>query len=617
MKRPERVIDLAETVKGINVIIGAETTGLSKALADVNRKSNSLQKELKQVDKLLKFDPGNAELLAQKQEILGDAAENTREKLDRLRKVQDQVEKQFASGDISDGQYRAFQREVAQAEQELKRLEDQGEKTLTVLSKDQATGNLKRIGVAAGAAAAALTTAMVAAGVAVLNNADEIQKMADVTGLSAERIQELTYAGNNLGVEIDAITGGQAKLTKAMAAAKKGTGAQAEAFDKLKISVLDSNGNLRDAKEVMAEAIDALGGIKNETERDALAMQLFGRSAMDLNPLIKAGGDELNRLTEEARKNGAVMSDEAVAGLDSFGDTLDNLKNGILGSFGEAFAKIAPDVQKFLENMQELPQWIEDNSNKLIIIGGVIGTITALIIAFNIQQALAASGLTIWSAVAGVATGVTTALGVAFRFLTGPIGIVITIIGLLVTAGILLYKNWDTVKAKAKEMGQGVKDAFGAMVDWAKSKWQSFGDAFMAVWNGIKAGVKGIVNSLIGMINSLIGGLNRIQVDIPEWVPKFGGRHFGINIPKVPALQTGTNYVPRDMLAILHRGEAVVPKKYNTQSGGVQRIEHSGTIRHEGINDNGELVAVVKQEFTRGLAEGSRRIPNRVSLIPI
>lgn len=131
---------MAETIKGINVVIGAETTGLSKALADVNKRGRDLQSELKQIEKLLKLDPTNTELLAQKTKLLGDAVENTREKLNRLRIAQEQVNEQFAKGQISEGQFRAFQREIVKTEQELKRFENQ----LAALDDPKALDNLKK-----------------------------------------------------------------------------------------------------------------------------------------------------------------------------------------------------------------------------------------------------------------------------------------------------------------------------------------------------------------------------------------------------------------------------------------------------------------------------------------
>jgi len=119
------VFCLAQTIRGINVVIGSDTTGLAKALSDVNKHARDIQSELRQVERLLKFDPTNTELLAQKQKLLSDAVENTQEKLNRLRLVQEQVNEQFQRGEISEGQYRAFQREIAKTEQELKKLEKQ------------------------------------------------------------------------------------------------------------------------------------------------------------------------------------------------------------------------------------------------------------------------------------------------------------------------------------------------------------------------------------------------------------------------------------------------------------------------------------------------------------
>ena len=106
-------------IKGITVEIGGDTTKLGKAISDVEKQSNSLKGELKQVEKLLKMDPGNADLMAQKQEILTRAVSETSEKLRVLKEAQSQVEAQFKNGDIGEDQYRAFQREIIKTESEL------------------------------------------------------------------------------------------------------------------------------------------------------------------------------------------------------------------------------------------------------------------------------------------------------------------------------------------------------------------------------------------------------------------------------------------------------------------------------------------------------------------
>ncbi|MBC2722344.1 phage tail tape measure protein [Desulfosporosinus sp.] len=141
------MINIAATIKGISVLIEGETTGLTRALADVNRSSRDIQGELRQVERLLRFDPTNTELLTQRQTLLGNAVANAREKLDRLRAAQEQVNEQLARGDIGQDEYRAFQREIAAAEQQLRRFEEQITSTSSELNElgETAESNTNRL----------------------------------------------------------------------------------------------------------------------------------------------------------------------------------------------------------------------------------------------------------------------------------------------------------------------------------------------------------------------------------------------------------------------------------------------------------------------------------------
>jgi len=127
-------------IQGITIELDGETRPLEKALADVNKRSVELQKELRDVERLLKFDPGNTEALAQKQEILAKQIENTTERLNRLRAAQSQVEKQFQSGKIGEGQYRAFRREIQFTEKRLANLRQE----LASISDKGALENVRR-----------------------------------------------------------------------------------------------------------------------------------------------------------------------------------------------------------------------------------------------------------------------------------------------------------------------------------------------------------------------------------------------------------------------------------------------------------------------------------------
>ena len=107
------------SIKGLTVEIGGDTTKLGKALEDVNKKSTDLSSELGQINRLLKLDPGNTELLAQKQKVLAEAVSNTAKKLDTLKEAERQVQKQFERGEVSEEQVRALQREIIATEKKM------------------------------------------------------------------------------------------------------------------------------------------------------------------------------------------------------------------------------------------------------------------------------------------------------------------------------------------------------------------------------------------------------------------------------------------------------------------------------------------------------------------
>lgn len=132
---------MANRIKGITVEIGGDTTKLQNALKGVNSSIKTTQAELKDVEKLLKLDPGNTELLAQKHRLLGDAVKETKEKLATLKTAAEQANEALAKGEISQSQYDALQREIIETEQQLKALEKQANESSVALQKIAATGD--------------------------------------------------------------------------------------------------------------------------------------------------------------------------------------------------------------------------------------------------------------------------------------------------------------------------------------------------------------------------------------------------------------------------------------------------------------------------------------------
>lgn len=129
----------ANRIQGITIEIGGDTTKLQTALKGVNTEVKNTQQQLKDVKKLLKLDPGNTELLAQKHKLLGEAVQAAKEKLETLKTAAEQANTALANGDISQEQYDALQREIIETENELKRLEEQANESATALQKIQGT----------------------------------------------------------------------------------------------------------------------------------------------------------------------------------------------------------------------------------------------------------------------------------------------------------------------------------------------------------------------------------------------------------------------------------------------------------------------------------------------
>ena len=131
---------MANRIKGITVEIGGDTTKLSKALEGVNKNIRTTQTQLKDVEKLLKLDPSNTELLSQKHKLLADAVTSTKEKLDTLKTAAEQANTALANGDITQEQYDALQREIIETENELRNLQNEADRTNTAFAKLEAAG---------------------------------------------------------------------------------------------------------------------------------------------------------------------------------------------------------------------------------------------------------------------------------------------------------------------------------------------------------------------------------------------------------------------------------------------------------------------------------------------
>ena len=198
---------MANRIKGITVEIGGDTTGLDKALKSVNTSIKSTQSALKDVNRLLKLDPSNTELLSQKQRLLKDAIGATKEKLDSLKAAQEQAKQQLENGELGQDKYDALQREIVETEEELRRLQQEAATTSTALSKiDVAGQKMEAVGnsiAGAGKKMMGVTTVIGGVGVAAVKTAADfdsaMSQVAAVSGATGKDFDALRSKAREMG----------------------------------------------------------------------------------------------------------------------------------------------------------------------------------------------------------------------------------------------------------------------------------------------------------------------------------------------------------------------------------------------------------------------------------
>lgn len=222
-------------------------------------------------------------------------------------------------------------------------------------SSMNAMGSLDTSAIAAAGAFAAVAAAIVKVEKAMISmtkesaaSADNIITLSMQTGQSTQQLQEFAYASELIDVSVDTLQGSLTKLTNNMQDAMNGTGNAKASFDKLGVSVINAvDGSMRSANDVFYETIDALGQVKNETERDAMSMDIFGRSAQDLNPLIIQGSKTLKEYADEAHNVGYVLDDEALSALGAVDDAYQRLQKTQEGVKNQLSAEFAPYLEEF------------------------------------------------------------------------------------------------------------------------------------------------------------------------------------------------------------------------------------------------------------------------------
>lgn len=516
-------------IKGITIEFNGDTTKLDKALREVRNSTKGIDKELSQINKALKFNPKNTELLAQKQELLKQKIQQTEKSVKDLKNMQAQMD---AKGiDSSSEEYRALQREIITTESKLKHFQSELQKTAAQASKIYQVGQAfedtgKKIE-GAGRAMAPLSRAagVVAAGLGAVTYkagtmADDLNTLSKQTGISTHDLQMYAAMADLVDVPVETLAKSQSKLKKSMLGASEG-GSQLKYFEQLGISVTDANGNLRDSNDVFQETIKALGQMENETERDAIAMAIFGKSANELNPLIEDAGATYEKVATIMAEHGLEpVSQEELDKANEFNDAIDTIKLVFLQAVQIVGTKIAGYLVPLMEKVVDVAANIAEKIAgldggvlaKIMGISGALAGLSPVLIAIGKGMQIFGGHL---KDVAKFVTNIPM-LGKAFALLANPITLVVAALaGLGLAINKVGFDNFVTtaenaITSFAEQLPGIINTIVGKIVELAPVIFDGIVTAVQAIVALLPTLIPTIVQGGIALFNGLVQAVTQI-----------------------------------------------------------------------------------------------------------
>lgn len=511
---------MADRIKGITIEIGGDTTGLSKALSGVNKEVRDTQTQLKDVERLLKMDPGNTELLRQKYDLLNKSIDSTEKKLDTLKQAEKQVQDQFKSGKVSESQYNALKREVIATESNLKNLKSEAQKTDNAIrgidekpveevasAADKAETSLKDAGKEASNFGDYLKAgAIVEGSKAIISGmkdiADESREYMKIMGSLEISSQAAGYTAEQTASSYKTLYGvlGDDQTAATTTANLQALGLSQSQLDQMINGTIGAWATYGDSIPIdsLSEAINETVKTGNVTGTFADVLNWAGTSEDDFNAKLQSANSESERAN-------LVLQELADQGLMTAGQAWQENNEALVennqanADLQTALAKLAevvmPVVTAVTQGLANIVSWISNLSPEVLNIIGLVATVIATI-----------------AGVAGIIQGITAAQAALNVVMSAnPIGIIITLIAALVAAFIYLWNNceefrnfwiglWDGIKSAFSAVWDAIvnfftvtiPDAWNSVVDffWQgyytwQSIWQSIGDFFSGIWDGI------------------------------------------------------------------------------------------------------------------------------------
>lgn len=525
---------MAGYIRGITIEFGADTTQLNNALKKTQGTINKTQAELKQINKSLKFNPGNTTLLKQKFELLNQAVKETRSKLEQLQDMQKKMDD--AGVEKTSAQYRELQREIIKAKNQVDRAEGELKKFGSV-GKQQvmAVGaSFKKVGAQAQQFGKKLTTTMsVASGLmlyygktaidAYVNQEQQELKLEkvlrnklDLTDQQIQKIKELTAAQQEQGIIGDEV---QMAGAKAIASNLK----EADSLEKL-IPIMNDAIALKYGYNATEENAAAVGlAFQKALSGNVKGLEKYGIILTDTEKEIMKNGTETQKIavlqdawTRSIKGTNAEMANTDAGKYQQLKNTLGDLQEELGSVLLPALAdvvkwaqeKLLPVIEKIIGYLQEHPM-IAKVALAFMAIGTVLGPIIVVI----------------GSLISAIGTIITIApvLGGAFSALLGPVGLIVAAIAAAIAIGVLLVKNWDKIKAKAVAVWNAIKTAISTVVNKIKTVVSTAFNALKTtvskVWTGIKNAILTPIKSAMNTVKKVIDkikGFFKFKVKLPH-----------------------------------------------------------------------------------------------------
>lgn len=370
-----------------NIKINLDYAEFSGGIQDCQRKMGLLTEQFKLQQSALGNNATEVDKLTLKQSSL---AQKIDLQIQIVEKAKDRFEAianaEGATATQVDNAQKAYMKQITTLNQltnELadvnNKLEESGE---TSNSASQSIGNL--------ATSITTTTAVIASMISAVQQvvqaigevatrstewADDLETLSSQIGVSTTTLQEWAYASDFVDVSVETLQGSMSKLVRSMSEAQNGSTSAQAAFDSLGVSYQNIDGSLKSTEQVFYEVIDALGGIENVAERDAISMAIFGESAQNLNTLIEAGSGSLQAYGQEAQQLGIIMSQDQIQALSSMQNSFDKLNNVMNASKNLLSASVAPLFASIADAISQVDPAI------LAVVGGfgsLIGVVSSL-----------------------------------------------------------------------------------------------------------------------------------------------------------------------------------------------------------------------------------------------